>query len=139
MFENDDPTQRANLITALMERGLDAWELNSGGGTMHVIVTLLDYTVDPPINAAQDEVLHSELQKAAETWPYAANLYIATNSLQTDCEIGLLGVDGRTDAQATTEKWEPVGTLEEAVDAFQRYWNDRDSWLRTYWDGNLSE
>jgi len=137
MFENDDPTQRQSLVDALSRNGLDAWELNSGGGTMHVIVTLLDYTVDPPINAAQDRILHAELQKAAGAWPYDANLYIATNSLQTECEIGLMGVDGRIDVQVTTEEWEPVGSLEEAVNAFQHYWHNRDGWLRAYWDGKL--
>jgi hypothetical protein len=139
VFENDDPVQREMLISALTEKGLDAWDLNSGGGTMHVIATLLDYTVDPPINTAQDQALRSELQKAAESWSYSANLYIATNSLQTECEIGLMGVDGRTDGQVATEEWEPVGFLEEAVDAFQRHWNNRDIWLRKYRDGKLSE
>jgi hypothetical protein len=132
MFENDDPRQRGDLIAALTEKGMNAWELNSGGGTMHVIVTLLDYTVDPPINTAQDQALRSELQVAVEAWPFAASLYIATNSLQTECEIGLMGVDGRTDAQVATEDWNPISSLEEAVNAFQRYWYSRDDWLRTY-------
>lgn len=139
MFENDDPVQRKSLIAALTKEGMDAWELNSGGGTMHVIVSLLDYTVDPSINTAQDEGLHAELQKATQTWPYDSNLYIATNSLQTECEIGLMGVDGRTDAQVATEEWEPVSSLEEAISVFQRYWNNRDTWLRAYRDRKLSE
>jgi hypothetical protein len=139
LFENDDPSHRSDLIAALAERGLDAWELNSGGGTMHVIVTLCDYSVAPQINTAQDLALRAELHEAAVQWPYAASLYIATNSLQTECEIGLLGIDGRTDAQVSTEEWKPVGSLKEAVDVFQRYWSERDHWLRTYYEGRLKE
>ena len=47
----------------------------------------------------------------AGAWLFAASLYIATNSFQTDCEIGLMGSDGRTDAKVSTEKWRPVGLL----------------------------
>lgn len=61
MFENNDPAQREELIAALADKGLDAWGLNSGGGTMYVIVTRLDYTVDPPVITAQDAWLHGEL------------------------------------------------------------------------------
>lgn len=137
MFENDDPIQREMLINALTEKGLDAWELNSGGGTMHVIVTLLDYSVDPAVNTAQNPALRSELQHWAKDWPYAGYLYIATNSLQTDCEIGLLGVDGKTDAQVSLEAWNPVSTLEEAAETIQRYWGQRDKWIQAYLAGEL--
>ncbi len=132
MFENDDPLQRESLINALTEKGLDAWELNSGGGTMHVIVTLLDYSVDPPVIKAQDLALQSEIESSVKDWPYAGYLYIATNSLQTDCEIGLMGVDGKTDAQVSLEKWKPVDSLEEAVETIHRYWNERDEWIRAF-------
>jgi hypothetical protein len=97
---------------------------------MHVIVTLLDYSVDPPINTAEDSTLRSDIEKAAKDWPYDANLYVATNSFQTDCDIGLMGIDGRTEAQVSLEEWKPVSSLEEAVETIQRYWNERDRWLR---------
>lgn len=137
MFENDDPTQRENLIKALTSLGMDAWELNSGGGTMHVIVTLFDYTVYPPVNAARNPTLRSELQEATSAWPAESYLYLATNSLQTECEIGLMGVDGRTGAQVSLEEWKPVSSIEEAIDAIQQLWNERDTWLRRYLSGEL--
>ena len=137
MFENDDPAQRKNLITALTEKGLDALELNSGGGTMHVIIQLFDYWVDPPVNAAEDLALRLDLKNAAKNWPYAGYLYIATNNDQTDCEVGLMGVDGKTDAQVSMEEWAPVGSLEEAVETIQRYWSERDKWIRAFLVGEL--
>lgn len=129
MFENDDPAQRSKLIDTLNESGLDAWEFNSGGGIMHVIVTLLDFTVDPPIITAHDPELKTQLQKAVSNWP-EAYLYIATNSLNTDCEIGLMGADGATGGQIEAGNWLPVDSLENAVLKFQGYWHERDKWLR---------
>lgn len=137
MFENDDSTQRAELIQALQAVGLDAWELNSGGGTMHVIVTLLDCTVEPPVIAANDARLSSDLHKATTQWP-EAYLYIATNSLETDCEIGLMGADGKSGAQLITEEWTPVDSLRGAVSKFQQCWSKRDEWLRRALVGELA-
>lgn len=137
MFENDDPQQREELIGALTRNGMDAWELNSGGGTMHVIVTLLDYSVDPPVNTAENPALRAELQNAAKEWPNAGCLYVATNSLQTDCEIGLMGTDGTTEAQVSLEEWKPVDTLEEAVETVQQFWIERDKWIRAFLAGQL--
>ncbi len=104
---------------------------------MHVIVTLVDFSIDPPINTAEDSALRSELQNAAMGYPYAGYLYIATNSLQTDCEVGLMGVDGKTDAQVSLEEWKPVGSLEEAVETIQRFWEERDEWIRAFLQGEL--
>lgn len=137
MFENDDPVQRESLIKALINDGLDAWELNSGGDTMHVIVTLFDFTVDPSVNTATDLALQAELNNGFRDWPYDGYLYIATNSFQTDCEIGLMGIDGRSEAQVSLEEWKPVSSLAEAVESIRRYWNERDKWIRAYLAGEL--
>lgn len=137
MFENDDRAQRKRLIKALVKDGLDAWELNSGGDTMHVIVTLFDFTVDPPVNTATDATLRAKLENAVKGWISDGYLYIATNSLQSDCEIGLMGIDGTTDAQVSLETWRPIDSLEEAVKTIQQHWNDRDKHIRAYLEGEL--
>ena len=137
MFDNDDPEQREELIQALQAAGLEAGEWDSGGGITHVIVPLLDpYTVPPTINA-QDPGLRSEFEDGLRIWPYEASLYIATNSLQTPCEIGLMGNDGQTGRQAATAEWKPVGSIEEAVSLFQRFWSERDKWLMALLAGDL--
>lgn len=138
MFDNDDPEQREELIQALQAAGLAAGEWDSGGDITHVIVPLLDPYTDPPTINAQDPDLRSEFADCLRGWSYEASLYVATNSLQTACEIGLMGGDGRTDAQVATADWEPVNSLEEAVSLFQRYWNERDRWLRAYLAGKLA-
>jgi hypothetical protein len=132
MFENDDPHHRGALLKALRERGLDAVEFNSGGGTMHVIVALIDYVYEPSVNTAESQELRSELENSARGWPHESYLYISTNSLQTNCEIGLMGLDGRTGAQVSHNEWEPVESLEDAVEVFQKYWNERDKWVRAF-------
>lgn len=137
MFENDDPKQRKQLIKALKKNGLDAWELNSGGGTMHVIVTLFDFSVNPLVNSATDATLFSKLESTSKEWTSDGYLYIATNSLQSDCEIGLMGWDGRTDAQVSLEAWKPIESLEEAVQTIQQHWNDRDKYIQAYLAGEL--
>ena len=137
MFDNDDSVQRASLIQALQSVGLEAWELNSGGGIMHVIVTLLDGAVDPPVISAQDPKLRADLVDALKAWPYDSTLYIATNSLQSECDIGTMGNDGRTDAQVATSEWKHADSLEEAVLAFRQLWAERDSWLNKFVEGKL--
>ena len=138
MFDNDDPDQRNALIAELQSAGLQAGEWDSGGGITHVVVPLLDPYTDPPAVEAEDVTLKTELSLAVKTWPYEASLYVATNSLQTACEIGLLGSDGRTGRQAGTVKWQPVESIDEAASVFQQFWKDRDQWLRAYLVGEIS-
>ena len=137
MFDNDDPEQREELIQALQAAGLPAGEWDSGGDITHVIVPLLDPYTDPPTINAQDPELRSEFDAGLESWEYEASLYIATNSLQTACEIGLMGSDGRTGAQVATADWKPVNSIEEAVSLFRRYWDERDRWLGAFLAGEI--
>jgi hypothetical protein len=137
MYDNDDPVQRANLIKVIAAYGLDAWEFNSGGGIMHVVVTILDTSVEPPIISAQNPDLQGQLEEAVKTWSHEATLYIATNSLRTNCEIGLMGNDGRTGSQVASAEWEHVDSLDEAVFVFRKFWNERDRWLQDFVEGKL--
>lgn len=137
MLDNNDPIQRNNLSKTLRSAGLDACELNSGGGIMHLVVTILDTTVKPPIMLAQNPDVKSQLEEAMKTWSHQAMLYIATNSLRTNCEIGLIGNDGRTGNQAASLGWKHVDSLDEAVLTFQQFWNERDRWLRDFINGKL--
>ena len=137
MFDNDDPDQREELIQALQAVGLEAGEWDSGGGITHVITPLLDPYSDPPTINAQDPALRSEFEGGLQVWPHEASLYIATNSLQTTCDIGLMGSDGRTGDQVATANWEHVDSLEEAVSLFQQLWDERDRWLRAFLVGEL--
>lgn len=138
MFDNDAPLQRGNLIEALRATGLEAGEWDSGGGIMHVIVPLLNLYTDPPTICAQDPGLRSKLEVGLQAWLHSASLYIATNSLRTACEIGLVGDDGQTGAQVTTADWEHVDSLEEAVSLFQGYWDERDKWLEAFLRGDIN-
>jgi hypothetical protein len=70
-------------------------------------------------------------------WP-EAYLYIATKSLLTGCEIGLMGADGATGAQLITGDAMPVDSLQAAVAKFQQYWNERDTWLQRMLMGELA-
>jgi len=103
---------------------------------MHVIVTLLDGTVDPPTISAQDSKLCADLENALKAWHCDSTLYIATNSLQSECDVGIMGNDGRTDTQVAAE-WKHADSLEEAVLAFQQLWAKRDSWLKKFIEGKL--
>ena len=137
MFENDDPLQRQRLIAVLLSSGLDAFEINSGGDVMHVVVPLLEGSPDSPKIRAQDPKIQADLQARIRVWPCVATLYIATNSLRTDCEIGLMGNYGTTGSQVTSTEWEPAASIEEALDIFQLRWNERDNWLKAFAQGDL--
>jgi len=67
---------------------------------MHVAITVLDTSVEPPIISAQDQDLRARLQRTIKTWPHESTLYIATNSLRTKLRNRLMGTDGRTGNQS---------------------------------------
>ena len=137
MLNNDDPIHRANLIASLSASGLHAWSLNSGGGVMHVVVTLLNMSVKPPVISAQDPTLQARFEQNVNVWLHETMFYIATNSLRTTCEIGLMGQDGRTGSQVASAEWHHVNSLEEALSVFWRLWNERDKWLYDFIEGVL--
>jgi hypothetical protein len=138
MFDNDDPIQRGHLIRALAAASLGAREFNSGGGIMHVAIAVLNTSVEPPIISAQDPNLRTRLQRTIKTWPHESTLYIATNSLRINCEIGLVGNDGRTGNQVASTEWKYVDSIEEAVSIFQQLWSERDKWLGDFIEGKLA-
>jgi hypothetical protein len=78
------------------------------------------------------------LENALKIWPHGSALYIATNSLQSECDIGLMGNDGRTDAQVASAEWEHAGSLDEALSIFQRLWGERDKSLTQFVEGRLT-
>jgi hypothetical protein len=41
MFDNDNPNDREQLVEKLQAKGLPAFEFDSGGSILHVIVPLL--------------------------------------------------------------------------------------------------
>ena len=108
-LHNDNSEHRQALIAALVERGLDAYEYGSGGGWQHVCVYLF----------SEDG-----------NW-----LAIATGSMETECEIGLMG--DRDQYQVGDEFPIKPRTLADATDGFQHYWDERDRWVQTYRAGLL--
>jgi len=76
--------------------------------------------------SAGDPGLRAEIEAGVRLWPQLTSLYIATNSLRTACEIGLIGDDGRTGAQVSSPEWPRAGSLEEAVALFRAFWDERD-------------
>ena len=137
MFNNDDPTHRANLIAVLSSIGIGAWQLNSGGGTKHVLIPLVDTTATPPLISAKSLELKKRLIASAIVWTYDASLYISTNSLNTTCDVGLMGNDGITGAQVASAEWQHIDTLEECVSVIQKLWDARDHWLQVFLAGDL--
>ena len=60
---------------------------------------------------------------------FSPHLFIATNNLQTPCEIDLMGENANEDFVSTTD-WEFVPDIEEAELIFERLWEGRDAWLK---------
>ena len=103
-FDNDEPAHRDALIKTLRARGLDAYEYNSGGNTMHVCVDLVNGEMD------SEELLQ-----------------VATGSADSLCDVGLMGYSAT--GQAGSREWARTPTLDEAIAAFGRYVADRDEWV----------
>ncbi|MGD8465179.1 MAG: hypothetical protein PVI09_15035 [Anaerolineae bacterium] len=137
MFDNDDPAQRKELIQALQASGLDATEYGPGGSIMHVIVPLLDEYGEPHTITASDPDLRKELEAGLQVWEHEVLLCIATGSAHKPCEVGLFGYNGQTGRQVDLPEWEEAKSLEEAKALFQRFWDERDRWLRSFLAGEL--
>jgi hypothetical protein len=132
MFDNDNPMDRRALITALSRQGLGAFEWDSGRGTIHVCVPLVAMFAEKPQIEVESNELRQDVELALQEAVYEAYLYIMTNSLQTPCEIGVLGAYPDGEHHFASNNWRPVETLEEAVTRFQDLWEERDAWVRAF-------
>jgi len=137
MFENDNPQDRRKLVNRLRQISMPASEWESGGGIIHVIVPLLQEGGSGFEINAESEDLILELQTALENNPYNPYLYIATNSLRTSCEIGLMGEDAYGNF-VTTKDWEYAPEIKKAELLFEDFWKERDAWLKKWILGGLS-
>jgi hypothetical protein len=137
MFENNNPEDRAKLIEKLQAKGLLASEFDSGSGMIHVIVPLLRSSEHGLEIHAQDSELRTEFELALQYNPYHPHLFIATNSLQTSCEIGLMGEDAYGEIISTYD-WESIPDLEQAAAIFTGFWKNRDEWIKMWMDGKLN-
>lgn len=136
MFENDNPEDRKELIKRLIAKGLPAFEFDSGGGITHIVVPLLQS--DGPIIEvnAESAGLVPEINAYLINNPYNPHLFIATNSLRTSCEIGLMGEDAAGNFISTND-WEFAPEIEKAELIFERFWKDRDVWLKKWIAGQI--
>lgn len=107
-FDNDDESHRRSLIAALQQYGFSAYEYHSGGGCMHVVVDLFN---DGP--GMTNDILQ-----------------IATGSIESLCDVGLMG--WRNGANAQGSDWKKAATLDEARMAFQHYWQGREQWIQRF-------
>lgn len=119
MYDNDIPESRNELIEALNANGLPAYELDSGGGTMHVVVPIIDTTLQPPDANVTDP---SILKRIDERSDADLLLLIATGSAASNCDNGLFFIDG----ESPLEDWVHADTIQEAVDEFKRRWEMRN-------------
>lgn len=136
MIDNRNPKDREVLIKTLQAQGLDAFEWESLEGIDHVCVPILATFEDTPItiNTTTKE-MREKVEEALGDTPYEAYLYIATNSRDYPCEVGVMGTypDGRR--QFASNDWTPVETLDEATGKFLELWRERNDWLQAYLNG----
>lgn len=130
MFDETRPQDRGRLMTALEEKGLEAQEFEKDGRT-HVAVPLLDLSTRPKVIATQNPELRTYLSEAGAGWSQDVYLYIATHH-QPEQAVGLMYEHPDAGQGFTFEDWRPVGSLAEAVQAFQNFWDQRDSFLMNF-------
>ena len=131
MFENDNPENRKELIQRLITMGLPALEFDSGGGIIHVVVPLLQSDdLGFEVNAEGAELI-SEINAYLADNQFDPHLFIATNSLRTPCEIGLMGENADGEFVSTND-WEFAPEIDDAQRIFEKFWKDRDAWLKRW-------
>jgi hypothetical protein len=111
-LDSDREDHRRALIRALAEEGLDPYEYHSGGGLMHVVVDL--------VNEEGGEDL----------------LQIATGSVASPCDVGLMGWNENGNVQ--DESYTRTPMLGDAVAAFKRYWSEKEVWVTRFRAGELN-
>jgi len=137
MLDNDNSVDRADLAAQLRAKGMPAFEWSLGGDLTHVVVPLLQEGEEGyEINSLDGDLgleLHAILEHGAHN-PY---LFIATNSLESACDIGLMGEDiyGQFVGSA---HWEHAAEVEDAIGLFRGFWENGDEWLRKWADGDLA-
>ncbi len=137
MYDNDEPEDREKLIQALLLKGLDASEYNSGGETMHVLVPLLDTYSSPPVINVEKPAVAKQVEAFIKSSVESPTLYLVTGSAASNCDIGFIGDDGRG-GQVEFASWEHADTLDEAVNVFLKMWKQRDTYLQALVKGELS-
>jgi len=110
-IDNDEPAHRAALIEALRAEGMEAYEYHSGGGVMHVVVDL--------VNEEGNENL----------------LQIATGSVASLCDVGLMGWNDNGNVQSPDFTHTP--TVRDTVKAFKNYHADGEAWIRRFHSSEL--
>jgi hypothetical protein len=136
-FENDEPTHREALIHALSSVGLFATEYNSGGGIMHVMLPLIDPYSNPELVATESPEVSKKVNTFLGECLEIASLSIVTGSSASNCDIGLIGEDGKG-SQINWPAWKHAETLDDAVSIFLKLWKQRDRWIQAYMNGELS-
>ena len=137
MLDNDNPEHRADLVAQLRAKGLPAFEWSSGGDINHVVLPLRQEGDEGYEINAENGDLAPELHTILEHSQHNPHLFIATNSLLTSCEIGLMGedVDGEFVA---SENWRHAADFESAVGLFEEFWQNGHEWLRKWVDGEIA-
>jgi hypothetical protein len=108
-----------------------------GGDITHVIVPLLQEGEEGYEINAENGDLALDLHAALEYGARNPHLFIATNSLETSCEIGLIGEDVYG-AVVGSEHWEHAAGVEDAIGLFENFWQNGDEWLRKWVEGELA-
>lgn len=106
------------------------------GGIKHIIVPVIDFNADPCFIDTLYPNLKGLIDEIVINVEHENYLYISTSSLQTYCEIRVMGMDGITGKQYVSEEWKSVGSLDEYVADPHRLWLKRDFCVRRMLDSS---
>lgn len=129
MIPNQNPCDKQTLTAALDAAGFDPGELEGPQGETYVGVVLLDMEEDSTIFEAESPEVNAYLEEAARSWKHPAFLHIAAIDSPQGCSVGLVGLDGETGEEFRSDSWKHVDTIEQALEAFQNFWEQRDSFI----------
>lgn len=109
LIDNHNPEDRRRLIEALWSFGFRATEYDSGGGTTHVVVPILE---------EGDDLLQ-----------------IATGEIESRCDVSLMG--WRRGEQVQADTWIAAQSMEDAIIHFEKYFQDREQWIERFYLGEM--
>lgn len=132
---DENAIQREQLIQALVESGLNAYEASDEDGTKSVNLAIFDTRYSPAIVSVKDPELKDYIINAGETWSTETFLQIVIKDIDDSNIIGVVGQKGEGGKIYELGEWQRATTIDQAVLIVQSLWTGRDVLLNEFISG----
>ncbi len=116
------------LIKALNRRGMRAREDENG----EVILPLIERNTSVDEIEARNPEVRAYADLATTHPAQDAALFVTTQDMPFPARVGIIGQNSGGGVSYRSDEWYSVTSLDEAVEAFENLWNQRDTFLSSF-------